>query len=165
MRSPVPKLLLIPYGNPLRGDDGTGWRVADELAGEGVDENCSIRPMHQLTPEMAEDISHAKVVIFVDASSEGEPGDINCHPLKPCTTGEMFNYHNMTPSRLLGLSLKLYGQCPKAFLLTLTGENFSFGDDLSPTCARMLPELIRRVRELIDNQIHAQKPGLNIREV
>jgi hypothetical protein len=29
---PAGQLLIIGYGNPLRGDDGIGWQISDQLA-------------------------------------------------------------------------------------------------------------------------------------
>ena len=143
-------ILVIPYGNPLRGDDAVGWRVAEKLNSKDLDENCRISPVHQLTPEIAEEISHSHAAIFVDASAEGKPGNIDCRELEPSDETDAFTYHSLTPSRLLALSDNLYGQQPKAaYLVTLTGENFSFGDDLSSTCAGELPKFTQKVRKLI----------------
>ena len=60
-------LLVIGYGNTLRGDDGVGPRVAEavgELNLPGV--HTLICPL--LTPELANPISRAGKVIFVDAA-------------------------------------------------------------------------------------------------
>ena len=69
----MPRTLIIGYGNPLRGDDGLGWQVASELA-KCVDALISVVAVHQLTPELAEPVSDADLVIFVDSSCDGEPG-------------------------------------------------------------------------------------------
>lgn len=73
--------LIIGYGNPLRGDDGFGWHVADRLTELLNDESAKILAVHQLTPELAESIGEAKLVIFVDAAYGGEPGSWKCEPV------------------------------------------------------------------------------------
>ena len=65
------RTLIIGYGNPLRGDDGVGWEVASRLAATIPEEAAHIMTVHQLTPELAESVSEAELVIFIDAS-DGE---------------------------------------------------------------------------------------------
>ena len=43
-------LLIIGYGNPLRGDDGFGWHAALRLREIIHDDGIEILPVHQLTP-------------------------------------------------------------------------------------------------------------------
>ena len=38
---------------------------------------------HQLTPEMAEPISRAETVVFVDCSAVAEAGEVSCSLLRP----------------------------------------------------------------------------------
>ena len=60
-------LLVIGYGNTLRGDDGVGPRVAEAVAAMALP---GVRTLgcHQLAPEHAEAISRADRVVFVDAA-------------------------------------------------------------------------------------------------
>jgi len=58
--------LIIGYGNTLRGDDGAGPRVAEVVAGWSLP-NVRAISAAQLTPELAEALAGAEVVIFVDA--------------------------------------------------------------------------------------------------
>src|SRR5271166_6728975 len=78
----MPGTLIIGYGNPLRGDDGLGWQVASELA-KCVDALISVLAVQQLTPELAEPVSDADLVIFVDACCDGEPGSWRCESIRP----------------------------------------------------------------------------------
>src|ERR1043165_3956952 len=59
-------LLVIGYGNELRGDDAAGPEVARSIAElqlPGVE--VLVRPI--LTPELADNVAQAATVIFVDA--------------------------------------------------------------------------------------------------
>ncbi|MGF1587982.1 MAG: hydrogenase maturation protease [Pleurocapsa sp.] len=58
--------LVIGYGNTLRSDDGAGQSAANQIAAWGLP-NVRSLAVHQLTPELAEDIANADTVIFVDA--------------------------------------------------------------------------------------------------
>ena len=64
------RALIIGYGNPLRGDDGLGWRAAEQLAEIIPQSEAEVIACHQLTPELAEPISRARLVIFIDMSLE-----------------------------------------------------------------------------------------------
>jgi hypothetical protein len=48
------QVLIVGYGNPLRGDDGLGWRAAERLRTVIQDAGVEILALHQLTPELME---------------------------------------------------------------------------------------------------------------
>ena len=61
-------VLVLGYGNILRTDDGIGWRVAECLADDPRLAGVSVIGCHQLTPELALDLSQASLAILVDAA-------------------------------------------------------------------------------------------------
>jgi hydrogenase maturation protease len=142
------RVLVLGYGNPLRCDDSLGWQVAVQLFRANISPDVEVLPCHQLTPELAESVSRAEVVLFVDCRRDGIPGEFYCEDLcQEC--GPIAFTHNLSPSALLDLSSELYGSCPKAYLVSICGESFEAGESLSPAVERKLPELKARVRELI----------------
>ena len=70
-------VLVVGYGNPLRGDDGVGWRVAERLAADQRLDGAAVLQRHQLTPELALDISAVSLVVFIDASRDLPPGSVD----------------------------------------------------------------------------------------
>lgn len=144
--------LVIGYGNAIRGDDAVGWRAACELEDGELPDGVEVVPAQQLSPEMAPEVSEADRVIFVDASCEGTPGEVSCRKLspRPMSLGEM--PHSLGPADLLGLAQQLYDRSPAGFLITLCGENFEFGDALSPAVEDAFPELLQRVRKLLQDE-------------
>ena len=62
------RVLVIGYGNPLRGDDGIGRVIAEHIAETLRPEAIDVVVAHQLTPELTEPISRSGLVIFVDAA-------------------------------------------------------------------------------------------------
>ncbi len=56
--------LVIGLGNPLRSDDGIGWRLAAQLPARA---GLVVRCRQQLTPELAEDLAAAERVLLLDA--------------------------------------------------------------------------------------------------
>jgi len=128
-------VLVIGYGNTLRGDDGFGYRAAERIPGAIA--------VHQLTPELMEPISKADRVLFLDASAEGAPGEVRRRRVVP-SEGGAFTHHS-TPEALLAGSLALYGRCPEATLITVTGVNFDVSETLSPSVQTALQEVLRVV--------------------
>lgn len=138
-------ILIVGYGNRLRSDDGLGVCAAEELSRAGPAAGTEILTCQQLTPELAESISHVETVLFIDASRVGEPGEIRCKQVSPDPPQLLFN-HQLTPETLLSLCCELYGVCPQAFEISLCGECFELGDKLSAKAAAALPALVEFAR-------------------
>ena len=149
------EILLIGYGNPLRGDDGVGWRVVEEIANRQEDTpHSALRTphsiaVHQLLPELAEPISEADLVIFVDASVEGEPGAIAVRVIEPEPPQIGAFTHHFDPAGLLGYAREVYGRFPRAYLVTVTAVSLGYEETLSPTIEAALPELLRQIQALM----------------
>jgi hydrogenase maturation protease len=149
------RILILAYGNPLRGDDGIAWRAAEELSVNFTAPELEIVCVHQLTPEMAEKVSWADAVIFLDAAEKGEPGEVRCTPLVE-PFGDVRFSHQLSPVAILALAKQLYGASPLAYSVTLTGQYFDHGDTLSSTAAAALPHLVAKVNALVHQLMTAQ---------
>ena len=64
------RLLVIGYGNELRGDDGVGPRVARAVSDWRLP-GVTALAVHQLAPELAEPLSLSDAAVFVDAAVVG----------------------------------------------------------------------------------------------
>ncbi len=140
------RILIVGYGNRLRSDDGLGFRAAEELSRAGPVAGTEILVRHQLTPELAESISHVETVLFIDASRVGRPGEIRCTQVNP-QPPDLLLAHQLTPATLLSLCCELYGVCPQAFEISLCGECFELGEKLSGNVAAGLPRLIEFAKD------------------
>ena len=158
--------LLIGYGNPLRGDDGIGWRVVEEIANRQSSiansqrDNPQSTPhsalrtpqliaVHQLLPELAEPISETDLVIFVDASVEGEPGAIQVRTIEPAPPRIGAFTHHFDPAGVLGYAREVYGRFPRAYLVTVPAVSLGYGEGLSETVEAVLPEVLNQIEKLI----------------
>jgi hydrogenase maturation protease len=137
------RVLIIGFGNPLRSDDGVGWRAAEELKHKLSGRGVEVITRHQLTPELADTVSGSAVVLFVDAQCGG-PGTITCSLVRPQAPIDAFS-HQLSPGAVLGLAQELYGQTPLAFTFSICGECFDVGEALSPQVRENLPDLVARV--------------------
>jgi hydrogenase maturation protease len=151
--------LVIGYGNPLRADDGLGWVVAQrlktDLAGDRSLGDVVVLAEHQLTPELAEPISRARVVIFVDAREGDRPGRVDCRAFAPAGDGSLAFSHDVDPPSLVQMARLLYGACPTAVIISVDGEDFGYGTNLSPVVLAAVPEVIQRVRDVLVDGVGA----------
>ena len=136
--------LVIALGNPLREDDGVGWAVARAL---GRSRRLRVLVVHQLTPELAEEVSRADVVVFVDARRGGLAGELRIVALAPAHAEHPLT-HVLDAADLLHYAQVLYGRAPTAWLVSIAGEHFDLGDALSPAVEQAVPEAARLVHTL-----------------
>jgi len=146
------KALIIGYGNPLRGDDGLGWHAARLLADIAPAHDAEVLTYHQLMPELAQQISEAQTVVFVDAASEGPPGRLDWRRVEPQSGPASFAHH-VSPESLLGMAKEVYGRSPRAFVVSVAGETFECGEDLSPAVHAALPALVALVDDLLSGKL------------
>lgn len=140
-------VLVVAWGNPLREDDGVAWHVLEGLRllkpRPGLPP-LHLRHAHQLAPEMAESVSKAQGVVFIDARRDGTPGEVRCEEITP-SAGSNPLAHSLSPQELLLYAQQLYGRAPRAVVLSIAGERFGMGEELSPVVRRALPRAIRAV--------------------
>ncbi len=139
--------LIIGVGNPLRGDDGLGWVVAEQLVQDG-DLGSNIHMVHQLTPELAQRMADADLVVMIDASHEGESGAVNMRPVSLSAQPSAIGTHYTTPEELAALTASVYGHCPPVVIITMTGVDFSIGEQLSALIVQKLPSVSEAVRQV-----------------
>jgi hydrogenase maturation protease len=135
------RVLVIGYGNSLRGDDGAGWHAAAALTDDPRLADADVLIRHQLTPELALDITHARLVVLIDACGSAPPGTVSVRRVEPGYPLAPTWSHNLDPAALVGLAVTLYGASPPVFLVTITGAFFGYGDRLSPPVRQALPEI------------------------
>lgn len=132
--------LIIGFGNPLRQDDGLGWRAAQLLQAR-ADDAAEVLTCHQLTPELAAKLSGARLAIFLDASVDQPPGTIRERVVQPAGCGSFS--HHLSPAELLGLARRVNHEACTAVLITGGIFEAGFGDRLTQSgeeCAARMAE-------------------------
>ena len=147
--------LVIGYGNPVRGDDALGLEIASRLAASIRDEAIEVVALPQLAPELSELINEVGLVIFIDSSHIGRPGSWACEVVEPDATSLHTLGHHLTPESLLAYTQALFNTSPRALLVSVAGESFDFGQELSPAVANVLPVVEQFVRK---NATQASRP-------
>jgi hydrogenase maturation protease len=153
-----PKVFVVGYGNPLRGDDAVGQEVAQALRKQKgrlpVLAGADVTWAHQLAPEMALDVSRADFAVFVDATCDrGPAGSVTLRRLAPpapdaARTGGIpaSCWEDLGPEGVLALALGLYGNAPTAALVTVGVAMTELGSAMSPAVRAAVPRAAAAVR-------------------
>lgn len=146
------QVVVIGYGNTLRSDDGAGQVVAEAVEAWELP-NVRSHSVHQLTPELAEHISTAKLVIFADAYpiNQTEKNDeiaIQVKAIQPTETNTPIG-HTADPRSLLALTQMVYGVSPSAWWILIPAINFEFGEQLSLITQKGIQAALEQINQLI----------------
>ncbi len=165
-------VVVVGFGNELRGDDGVGQVLAETLwwRRHRVPGLAAARFIWsaQLVPEIALDVSRSSFAIFVDAAYDGAPpGSVHLSRLVyDVTPGDREDgldvalgcWVDLSPTALLSLSAELYGAAPPAALVTVSVDVPEIGVGLSPPVRAAVPIAVRVVEGAIASWRSASKP-------
>jgi hydrogenase maturation protease len=147
MRNNAKAAVVIGYGSALRGDDGLGPAVAAAVA-ERAWPGVRALAVHQLTPELADVVVGAGLVVFVDARANPGSDAIRIESLvsvgAPAALG-----HTGDPRSLLALTEALHGCRPPAWWVTVPGQDFGLREGLSPAARTGMAAALRHIELLI----------------
>jgi len=115
------KVLLIGFGNPAREDDGIGPAVAEIVENLQI-EGVTVDSDYQLTVEDSAAAAEHDIVIFVDASIQGE-GPFTFEKVPP-RLEESFSSHSVEPEMVIGLAEHLFRAKTEAYILGIRGYSF-----------------------------------------
>lgn len=148
-------VLVIGYGNELRGDDGLGPYIAGRIELRKIP-GVRVLRLHQLTPELSADLAAAQAAIFIDAQSHDRGEGSVVRSIEPAAQ-EMLMTHSFNPQSALAISQILYGRAPPAWMATVTGDDFEPGHALSRAALSRADTMVRRIERLIQTVLsHAQ---------
>lgn len=156
------RTLVLGLGNLSRRDDGWGWFAINEVRAQlgmaplgeyddgldalGHEVDCAFVP--QLVPELAETAAKYSKLVIMDARVTGENGIQVSTVAGERKTVQLFS-HELSPADFVSLIKELYHGHPSAYLLSVKGCDYDFGVGLSEELATLLPQIVRKVLELI----------------
>lgn len=154
------KTLVIGLGNPILGDDGVGWVVAEEVKKHlspdlTVDVDClslgGISLMERL-------IGYERAILIDAFLSELEEGSIIVSKLEELPNYSAFHLtsaHDMSLQNALEMGRRLGADLPEA--ITVVGVSashvYDFSEELSPLVQDALPKMTRIVVEILMQKI------------
>jgi hydrogenase maturation protease len=164
----VEPLLVIGLGNPLLGDDGVGWHVAEQVAHE-LDESDKPVEVDCLAVGglgLMERLAGYHSAIIVDAIVTGQQpsGSLSCFSLDDLlddTAGHLHSTHDTSLHVALRAGAAL--GIPLPCCLTVVGIEacrvYDFDERLSPAVAACVPLAVKTVLDLL-NQFDQEKHNL-----
>jgi hydrogenase maturation protease len=134
-------VLVIGYGNPSRGDDAIGPLFLERLEAmraRDSDLDCfDTLTDFQLQVEHAMDMHGYEQVVFVDAAVNLDR-PFRFEILHAARDGS-YTTHALNPAAVLAVYEEFYGiPSPESCLLSIHGDRFDLGDDLSETARASL---------------------------
>jgi hydrogenase maturation protease len=135
------RVVVVGFGNPLRGDDGVGVRVADALVERWAD-RVTFLVGHQPLPEWAATLAEADIAFVVDATVQ-PVSRVGLRRLRPNADRGTLDGHTLGVQQLLHLTETLYGQAPRTYVLELPAERLSFSERLSHRSQRAAAQAVR----------------------
>jgi hydrogenase maturation protease len=120
-------LLVIGYGNTIRGDDGAGPAAAKALRDLYPEMDCIA--VHGLEPVLAETIGHYDIVVFIDAAVGIDRMSFSALTINGGQGAA--GTHTQSPESLLRLSRDLYNKTPQAVIVRIPAFQTGFGETLS----------------------------------
>jgi hydrogenase maturation protease len=152
--TPVPmaaaaRPLVVGYGNPLRSDDGIGWRVARALEADPRLGDATVVAAQQLLPELALDLSEASLAVLIDACVGLPPGRVVTQRVVPAGFGRPAWTHHLTPCALAGMALSLYGRAAPTFVVNVGIGTMEPGGRMTPAVEAAIPAIVDVVADLV----------------
>jgi len=147
------RVLIFGIGNPGRGDDGLGpalierlqKKIADTYPGAFPVCVCEIR--YQLNVEDAYAIKDHDLIIFADASTTGD-STAGLSEVFPSDT-IAFTTHRLSPASVLALCHEIFGQTPKAYILSIRGHQWDVGEGLSARAEENLEQAVMMLLQFL----------------
>ena len=158
------RTLVLGLGNPLLGDDGVGWRIAEECARRMEDPAA---PSSRMPPvevdyfargglSLMERLIGYDRVIVIDAIDTGSQpvGTVQCfrlEELRDPNVGHLASAHDATLQTALGLGRALGASLPETVrIVAVEARNvYDFSEQLSPAVATAVPRAVEIVIEML----------------
>ena len=169
---PVPrKTLVAGLGNPILGDDGVGWRVAEAVAEslaaangriQAVEVECFALGGLSLMEHL---IGYEKVIIIDSIQTrDGRPGQVYhlaLDDLPDFSTGHTTAAHDTSLQTAMRLGRTMGVDLPDDVIIVGIEAHhvYDFSEELSPGVAAAVPEAARAILELLRiNQLPVPAP-------
>ena len=156
-----PKTLVVGLGNPILGDDGIGWRVAEAISESILSVNDQARHVEVACYALGglslmEQLVGYDRVIIIDSiqTRDGRPGQVYrlaLEDLPDFSTGHTTAAHDTSLQTAMRLGRTMGVKLPDdvAVIGIEAKLVYDFSEELSPNVAAAIPEAVRAVLEIL----------------
>lgn len=137
--------LVVGLGNPILGDDGVGWRVAEAVKARLDDPAVDVICLSLGGLALMEHLAGYRRTIIVDAMTTGaEPGslhNLSAEEMDELSIQHTASVHDLSLSAALALGRELGLALPdEIWIVGVEAKaEFDFGETLSPAVAEAIP--------------------------
>jgi hydrogenase maturation protease len=164
MESRKTRILVVGLGNPNLGDDGVGWRVAEEVKRRlPPDQPVNVLCLSLGGVSLMEHLIGYECAILVDAFTLEEPtGSILILKLNDIPHFSAFhttNRHDTPLQTAIELGKSMGAQLPDDVMVVgiATKHVCSFSTSLSPSIEQAVPQAVSFVMDLLGEKVQADK--------
>ncbi|HSL42641.1 MAG TPA: hydrogenase maturation protease [Anaerolineales bacterium] len=163
------KTIVIGLGNPILGDDGIGWKVAEEVKKRltslrlqrssstrgGDEEYIDVEFLSLGGISLMESLIGYDRAILIDAiASDHEPGSVVLSKLSELPDYSAFHTtstHDTSLQNALKLGKRLGAKLPDEVMVVgiATQHTYDFGEQLTPPVAAAIPQATKFVIDLL----------------
>jgi hydrogenase maturation protease len=163
------KTLVIGLGNPILGDDGVGWVVAEKVQAALSNPPLSTAGDQPVEIDFAslgglslmERLTDAERVILIDSLFTGKKpvgtvSQFNLTDLPDLTAGHSASAHDTSLRNALNVGRSMHINLPEddhVIIVAIEAENvYDFSQELSPAVAEAVPQAVKMVMNLLESQ-------------
>jgi hydrogenase maturation protease len=150
------KTTVIGLGNPIFGDDGAGWKVAEEVKQQlAPDSPVDVEFLSLGGISLMEHLIGYERAILIDAvTSDQETGSIivsNLNEMPDYSAFHIASAHDTSLQNALMLGKSMGVSLPRAIIVVgiATAHIYDFSEELSPTVTRAIPKATEIVINLL----------------
>jgi len=150
----IPSTLVVGLGNPILGDDGIGWRVADGLRAQIPDVEVECLALGGLS--LMERLVGYERVIIIDSiqTRQGQVGQVYrfaLDDLPDLSAGHTTAAHDTSLQTALKMGRAMGAPLPdEIHIVAVEAERvYDFSEELSPEVAAAIPKATQAVADLL----------------
>lgn len=158
------KTLIVGLGNPILGDDGIGWRVAEQVQREVIGATNEFGASHQIDFEflslggisLMEHLIGYDRAIIIDAIHTGKvpQGNISIFPLEKLSGfshGHLSSSHDASLPDAVEMGKLMGAQLPPEItIVAIEAQHvYDFSEELSPPIAEVIPTAVTQLKTII----------------
>ena len=145
-----PSLFILSIGNTLRGDDGIGPWIGQQLSRLPL-RQTEVSFAHDLSGDWLEIMIRFERTLLVDARV-GEGEDIRFGPFAPDDAITKRSSHYLDPADIPGILQALFPGQPALYTCSVPGYDFNFSEALSPQGHTRATEALHIITEWLTRE-------------
>jgi hydrogenase maturation protease len=147
----VEKLGVLGIGNTLKGDDGIGVVLVNQLQDKDIPGEIEFHEVGTSGMNILHYLKGLETAVIVDAiRSDGEPGDsVFFRPDEVDSDIEVRSTHDANLLEAIELSEAVGERPDEVVIMGVIPKDMSIRDELSPALQQKLPELVEKLRDKI----------------